>query len=402
MCGRRTPQTRRVRTAFLTILVAAAGCSDTSQPTEPFPFEPAQVRSANPDVFTVYTQNVYLGGNTGPVFSIDFNDIPALIAAVNTFWAEVQLSDVPERVTTFVDELDARRPHLVGLQEVFQFVEIELATGTPTVVGAIDLLASIEAEIAARALPYEVVAVQANTSTGTSFGLPLSPTRILQFTDRVVALRRTDVAVSGSDQGNYGASFMVGPLTVSRGWIRLTTEHDGVPHHFVTTHLEVQAFAPIQVAQTAELLNVVVAGLNGVTIIAGDLNSDAANPSGPSGTPTYGDIIAAGFTDAWKRGRRSRGNPGFTCCQDPDLRNPRSLLDQRIDFVLARRSGGASKSDRARGRLRAEIIGEEQGDRTPTLGLWPSDHAGLVATLRLIGDKSDKSGRSEKSRRSTK
>jgi hypothetical protein len=60
---------------------------------------------------------------------------------------------VAERVTEIVNELDARRPHLVGLQEVFQFVEIELGTGTPTVVGYIDILASIQAEIAAQALP---------------------------------------------------------------------------------------------------------------------------------------------------------------------------------------------------------------------------------------------------------
>ena len=142
-----------------------------------------------------------------------------------------------------------------------------------------------------------------------------------------------------------------------------------------------------------------VAGLDGVTIIAGDLNSDAENPTGPSGTPTYGEIIAAGFTDAWERSKRSRRNPGFTCCQDPDLRNGPSLLDQRIDFVLARRSGGTSKSGKGRGRIRAEIIGEEQRDRTATLGLWPSDHAGLVAELRLTEEKSGRSGKSRKSGR---
>ena len=139
-------------------------------------------------------------------------------------------------------------PHLVGLQEVFQFVELELASGTPTVVTFIDILASIEAEISARALPYEVVAIQENTSTGTALGLPLSATRILQFTDRIVALRRTDVSVTASDHGTYAATTMLGPLTLERGWIRPTTERDGVPYHFVTTHLEIQALAPLQAA----------------------------------------------------------------------------------------------------------------------------------------------------------
>ena len=63
----------------------------------------------------MYTQNVYLGGDTGPIFSLDFGDIPALVAATDLFWTEVQASDVPERVSTMVDELEERQPHLVGL-----------------------------------------------------------------------------------------------------------------------------------------------------------------------------------------------------------------------------------------------------------------------------------------------
>ena len=343
---------------------------------------------ASPEAFTVYTQNVYLGGDTGPIFTIDFSDIPALSAATSLFWAEVQVSDVPERVTAIVDELDTRRPHLVGLQEVFRFVEVELTTGTPTVVTVIDLLATIEAEIAARALPYEVIAVQANTSTGTTLGLPLSATRILQFTDRVVALRRTDVAVSGNDHGTYTETFPLGPLTLERGWIRLSTERDGVPHHFVTTHLEIQALASVQASQAAELMNVVLGGLEGVTIVAGDLNSDPENPGAPSWTPTYDDMIAAGFTDAWERTRRSPRDSGFTCCQDPNLRNGPSLLDQRIDFVLVRWSDNVLKSRKIRGSVEVEIVGEEQENRTPTNGLWRANHAGLVAVLELAEGES--------------
>jgi endonuclease/exonuclease/phosphatase family metal-dependent hydrolase len=300
-------------------------------------------------------------------------------------------------VTTIVDELDARRPHLVGLQKAFQFVAVELGSGSPEVVKVIDLLTEIEAQIAERGLPYEVVAVQENTSTGAALGLPITPTRILQFTDRVVALRRTDVAVSEADQGNYATTFPLGPLTLERGCIRLTTEHGGVPYHFVTTHLETQALAPLQAAQTSELINVVVAGLEGVTIVAGDLNSDPENPGAPSWTPTYDDMIDAGFSDAWEQGRHSRRNPGFTCCQDPNLRNGTSLLDQRIDFVLVRQSEPPSRSGKVRGSMKVEIVGEEQEDRTPTHGLWPADHAGLVAVLELPGEKSGRSGKSGKS-----
>ena len=256
---------------------------------------------------------MYLGGDTGPIFTLDFGDIPALIAATNLFWSEVQASGVAERVTAIVDEIDARRPQLVGLQEVFQFVAVEFGSGTPTVVEVVDLLAYVESEIAARALPYDVVAVQENTSTGAAFGLPLSPTRILQFTDRLVALRRTDVAVTGSAHGTYAATFQLGPLTLERGWLRVTTEHNGVPYHFLTTHLESQSLLPLQVAQASELINGVVAGLDGVTIVAGDLNSDPENPGEPSWTRPR-------MTRSSLRDSRTRGVAGDTGPSVPDSR----------------------------------------------------------------------------------
>lgn len=370
----------RSQTALL-LVVAFAACTDRAE--TPFGPDLSLIDDEHvPRAFTVYTQNVYLGGDTGPIFALDFSDIPALVAATNVAWAEILASDIPERVTAVVDEIDARRPHLVGLQEVFQFVELELGSGTPTVVTFIDILASIEAEITARGLPYEVVAVQENTSTGSAFGMPLSATRILQFTDRIAALRRTDVPVTAIDHGTYAASMMLGPLALERGWIRLTTDRDGIPHHFVTTHLEIQALAALQVAQADELINGIVAGLDGVTIVAGDLNSDP-EPTSPYWTPTYGNMITAGFTDAWEQAGQSSKDPGFTCCQDAGLRNGPSLLDRRIDFVLVRRSDNLSSGGMVPGSMMVEIVGEEQEDRTPTNGLWPADHAGVVATLML-------------------
>jgi len=69
-------------------------------------------------------------------------------------------------------------------------------------------------------------------------------------------------------------------------------------------------------------------------------------------------------------------------------------LDQRIDFVLVRRVDNPSESGKLHGSMKVEVVGEEQADRTPTNGLWPADHAGLVATIKLPADgKSGKSGK---------
>jgi hypothetical protein len=108
------------------------------------------------------------------------------------------------------------------------------------------------------------------------------------------------------------------------------------------------------------------------TILVGDFNS----PVDGSGSSTYANLIGAGFTDAWNV--THPGDPGFTCCQDANLLNNPSKLSQRIDLVLFKNGPAA---------LNADIVGEALGDRTPS-GLWPADHAGVVATLALAPEPS--------------
>lgn len=339
--------------------------------------------------FTVYTRNVYLGGDTGPLLQIDFGNIGQVLAATTTFWDQVTASDPTRRMASIVGDIQRNRPELVGLQEVFHFRVLDFTSGAPVVVRELDLLGDILAEIDRRSLPYELVAVQENTTTGPTSGLPLSVdpeagavTSILQFTDRIAMLRRSDVEVTAT-QGQYGASFAVGPLTLTRGWIRGSTEYRDVPHHFVTTHLETQTLAPVQAAQTDELLGSVVSGLDGVTLLGGDLNSDAAaGPGAPSWTPTYETLVDAGFVDAWEQGGWPAWDEGFTCCQDPDLRNRRSSLEERIDFVLVRLADSPPE-DGIPGLLRARVIGDMPWNRVGIERIWSSDHAGLVTSLRL-------------------
>jgi len=168
--------------------------------------------------------------------------------------------------------------------------------------------------------------------------------------------------------------------------------HRGTEWHFVTTHLETQALAPVQDAQASELIGTVLADLDGTTVLGGDLNSDAANPGAPSWTPTYDRLLAAGFTDAWEQSGHSARDPGFTCCQAPDLRNAMSTLDERIDFVLVRRARNPSASGFVPGSIMLDVVGAAEADRTAQSSLWPSDHAGLMATLRLAPGLANPSG----------
>ena len=128
----------------------------------------------------------------------------------------------------------------------------------------------------------------------------------------------------------------------------------------------------MQVAQAAELLSTAAATELPVVML-GDFNTSAV-PGQPNDTPTYELLLGAGFEDTWNQ---TQTTESFTCCQAPDLRNDASILDSRIDLILTR--GPLEAID-------ADVVGEEASDRTAPLptapaGLWPSDHAGVLAKL---------------------
>ncbi len=98
-------------------------------------------------------------------------------------------------------------------------------------------------------------------------------------------------------------------------------------------------------------------------------------------TGTYELVLEAGFADLWQvaGGEGGREEAGPTCCQAPNLRNPESDLSRRLDFVFFR--DAPDRGDGPPVEAAVTRIGAEPTDRTAS-GLWPSDHAGLVASLR--------------------
>ena len=134
---------------------------------------------------------------------------------------------------------------------------------------------------------------------------------------------------------------------------------------FITTHLETGSAEPIQVFQAQELVAMIAADALPV-VLAGDFNSDAYGTT----TKTYADIlIPGGLADAW-----SGDGLGLTGSQTESLLGP-STLNRRIDLVFTRASDDLVS-------LRSIVVGDEEADRTPS-GLWPSDHAGVITSLRL-------------------
>ena len=151
-----------------------------------------------------------------------------------------------------------------------------------------------------------------------------------------------------------------------RGWISLQVKVRGKQYKFVTTHLE--TFSPdIQAAQTNELIAGPLTSDLPI-ILAGDLNSDAYQPSWENG-PAFQILEAAGFLDVW--GKLRPVNPGFTWplfAEDPPgPATPR----QRIDLIMTLGSDLKAKS----------II---RTGLSSSNGHWASDHAGVFGQFALL------------------
>src|SRR5262249_32745616 len=161
----------------------------------------------------------------------------------------------------------------------------------------------------------------------------------------------------------------LGAPPVPRGWIAVDGTRRGRSFRFVTTHLE-GVSVTVQLTQAIELLQ---GPLNTPTpvVLAGDLNVNATSHDRAE-TVAYQSFLDAGFDDAWAI--LVPNDPGFTWpLHGEDPFTPVTTPSQRIDLVLFH---GALT---ARGIVR---IGASAAERTPS-GLWPSDHAGVVAALDL-------------------
>ncbi len=340
--------------------------------------------------FTAMTQNLYLGTNLTPLFGVSG---PALVVAATQVYAQVGLTDFPDRATAIAAEIASEAPDVVGLQEVALWKKGPDPAHLTT---TYDFLATLEDALADVGAPYRAVAVNVNFNPSllVPFGAlpildPAGPGGLswVSFTDRDAILVRSDLPVSqlqwsNPTSQNFQATIPVsvngGTIHVPRGWSTVDVKFRGKSYRVANTHLEAYS-AAVRNLQGQELAGVLAASPLPVVLL-GDLNSRPTDATGP-----YPDLIAGGFVDSWPEAMD--GNPGFTSGQsdappDPlDCSRP-STIDHRIDFVL-HTAGGSLRAVDGTG----DVVGESPSDCTVPgpLGypLWPSDHAGVAMTLHI-------------------
>ena len=374
--------TRQLTTALVALTVI--GCADAVAPT-PAPLALAVV--ALPDAgargLTVMTRNLYLGADLFAVVEGDPRQLPLRVIQA---WQHILMMNFPERAGSIADEIAATSPELIGLQEVPLYRidptgDAAFGGTNPATVVALDYLTTLQSALAARGQCYNAVASNSLTDVELPAIVSASPLRFIdiRYTDRDVILARCDVPTSDAQSGVYTAKvvFTVGPTSIPapRGWTSTLATVGGVTFRFANTHLETDGSPAIQVAQTNELLGVLAAESNPVVLVC-DCNSAADG----SQTATYGLLTGSGgFADAWSEAHPR--DPGYTSSL-PDGFFTDPLLRTRIDLVLARYGFNASPNAGIVGGVHADVVGETSAERTAS-GLWPSDHAGVVATLNM-------------------
>lgn len=330
----------------------------------------ASTARASPIDLTVMTRNLYFGADLTPIATA--SSPQALVGAVTSVYAQVLASDPAARIARIADEIEAVRPHVVALQEAVLWRTYAPSSLLPTGPGpeqvAFDFVQMMLTELG----PSYTLAIKQPTFDALAPGVLGGTLTDIRLTSGDAILVRTDLAsdqfkVVGSGGATYASYLTIpiggAPFNSLRGYTYVDVELSGKQLRIATTQLEPEV-APIRIMQGNELLAAL--GSSPLPqILLGDLNARADGPS----TDAYAKMIAAGFTDAW-----SSPTGGATCCQAADLRNDPSILDERIDYILHRGDIDV---------LNVDVIGEALADRT-FAGLWPSDHAGLVATLRLL------------------
>ena len=353
-----------------------------------------------PPTVTVMTRNVFLGADLSP--AIGASSIPQAIDGAGQIWNEMQSTRFADRAVPLAREIKRSKADLVGLQEVALWRKQEPSDGGAPPISPIpgataataveqDFLAILRRELHRAGAKYRVVVVQQEfdaelpvdvdgsdaTGTGPLAGFGADFDARLTMRDVILARKGSKVKLGKTGKGNYDTRYEpnVGGVVipVDRGWAsveaRVKTGKGRKARvrnfRFVDTHLEAFGDPTIREAQAKELTEGPLDTRKQVVLV-GDLNSGIARHNEPE---RPGDDLAfkalAGF------GMHDNGAVQ-SCCYS-NLFDPAAVFDHTVDHVLTKPRLVTT---------RATVTGDDVQQRTAS-NLWPSDHGGVVSTLRL-------------------
>ena len=359
----------------------------------------AATRGKRAPKVTVMTRNVFLGADLSPALAA--TSIPQAIDGAGVIWNELQRTRFAERAVPLAREIKRSKADLVGLQEVALWRKQTPSDGgarpvspIPTSTAATeveqDFLALLRRQLKRVGAKYRVVVVQNEfdaelpvdedgsdtTGTGPLAALGADFDARLTMRDVILVRKGSKLKLGKTRKGHFETRYEpnVGglPIPVDRGWASVEASIRGKGKNakksrfrFVDTHLEAFGDPAIREAQAKELTTGPLKTSRQV-ILVGDLNSGIGRHNEPE---RPGDDLAfkalAGF------GMHDNGAVQ-SCCYD-SLFDPNAIFDHTVDHILSK---PRLKT------LKATVTGDDRQQRTAS-GLWPSDHGGVVSTLRL-------------------
>ena len=301
----------------------------------------AQAANAEPKVMT---RNLYLGADLTPIVIAANTGGNVQAAAAAALAKALGPNSFLTRAPLIAAEINTTQPDLVGLQEVSTFTSGLIPGG---VFDYEPILLSL--------LPnYEKV----REDTESTFGVP--GVGSLELSNVILKRKRADLVVTnprGAVFANQATLIPGQPIT--RNWQAVDAKLGPKDFVFLNTHLESSNDA-VSTAQARELIAGPLRSTKPV-IAVGDFNS------GPTGAEqgAFRALIAPNLGKM----RDAAATSGNTCCFAEILTVPDSL-SERIDLIL---TSPASVKALSVTRTGAAQIG----------GIYPSDHAGVVAQLRV-------------------
>ena len=324
----------------------------------------------------VMNYNVYEGTNFTQISQAQ--TLQQFLVAVGDTITQVRATNPPQRMQAVAKQILAAAPTVVSLEEIAQwstasFDPVTQTCGTLSV--EFDMLQELLDNLTAQGGHYQVAVRVAQWAFPPVPGVTSSGFLCVQFTGYNVILARTDLngsifSWSNAQSGLYAARIFVttpiGVLPLPRAWESIDVQFHNRAFRFIGTQFDA-VDANVRELQAAELRSG-AANTPQPVIIAMDSNSQAAPLPQDA---AYLDFLAAGYDDAWAEVYPHIA--GFTCCQNEFVNNPVSELFTRIDLILTLGPVDAQ---------RIELFGESSSDKTVD-GLWPSDHAGIAAQMKV-------------------
>ena len=357
----------------------------------------------------VMTRNLYLGADIFKVVEAAQNpnpnpdglDIPRTVADVFRIMQETNFND---RAEAIADEVLKTKPYVIGIQEASTYyiqTPGDFLAGNPVQADTvfIDFYTVLNEAMEARGLYYDAYIV-----TNADIELPMVDPKAgppyylsdVRLVDHDMILVKKHLKSWLVEDGNYEAQLGldVGGTTVAftRGYLVVDVNIKEEPFRFVNTHLEVSSepgsvFRYFQNLQMQELLyrvGILTSSDPKPVIMVGDFNSSPYDEPGKfynpleekyfPYVPPYMQALKAGYKDSWLL--QKKFDEGYTSGFDEFVSDSNAELTTRIDHIFLGPAGYKIE------KVKSVVVGDEVKDMTPN-GLWPSDHAGVVAKIKF-------------------